>query len=190
MEKRATDSVELQFDFGTFEGFNFRTQGAIDRILSANEVLTWDHDGAGEAEFWPSGDSPGVALVFQGKTSVTASELRDLDRLLGELGEDSEANYLRIHFALGIRGGDLAALTGAEVEDQLFHVFIGTSFMDLRREAAFELFEVYYPDEYEVWEKSTCDGLIFDEDRFLDSPSFSTEEVTLGDRKALIVAPQ
>ena len=84
----------------------------------------------------------------------------------------------------------LASLTAAEVEDQLVHVFLGTSLIDLRREAAFELFEVYYPDEYEVWEKSTCDGLIFDEDRFLDSPSFATEEVAFGDRKALIVAPQ
>jgi hypothetical protein len=59
----------------------------------------------------------------------------------------------------------------------------------LRRQAAHELFELYYPEEYAVWEKSVCDGLIFDIDRFLGSPSFSVEEA-VGDEKALIVAPQ
>ena len=36
-------------DLGTFEGFNFREQCAIERILSANEVIEWDHDKKGEA---------------------------------------------------------------------------------------------------------------------------------------------
>ena len=60
----------------------------------------------------------------------------------------------------------------------------------MRKEAAYELFETFYPDEYRVWEKSTCDGLIFDTDHFLDSPGFSVDEVKLGETKALIVAPQ
>jgi len=62
--------------------------------------------------------------------------------------------------------------------------------LDLRKEAAFELFELYYPEEYRVWEQSHCDGLIFDPDQFLDSPGFSVEEITLSNRKALIVATQ
>ena len=190
MENSETRVCELQFNLGTFEGFNFRKQSAIDRSLSADEVLAWDHDNNGEAEFWPSGDSAGVALIFKGKTSVTASELRDLDRLLDELGGDSDESFLRIHIAQDRHGGCLASLSGRDVEDQSAHFFIGSSFMDLQREAAFELFEHYYPDEYAVWEKSTCDGLIFDEDRFLDSPSFSTEELVFGDKKVLIVAPQ
>ena len=37
---------------------------------------------------------------------------------------------------------------------------------------------------------STCDGLIFDTDRFLDSPAFWVEEVNLGDEVALLVASQ
>jgi hypothetical protein len=192
MEKEnvATKISELQFNLGTFEGFNFKEQSAIDHILTADEVMAWDHDTAGEAEFWPSGDSPGVALVFEGKTSVTASELRELDRLLDELGGDSDENFWRIHCAQESHGKELDSLSGSDVEDQDSHFFIGTSFIDLRKEAAFELFELYYPEAYAVWEKCTCDGLIFDEDRFLDSPSFGTEELTFGGQKVLIVSPQ
>lgn len=180
----------LHFDLGTFEGFNFRDDGAIDRILSAQEVVEWDHDALGEAEFWPSGDHAGVALVFKWQTAVTASQLLALDRVLADLGDDSTLNCLRVHHAVGCCGYDLASLTVEQVEDQCLHVFEGTSFLDLRKEAAFELFELYYPDEYRVWEKSQCDGLIFDQDRFLDSPTWSVEEVQLGDTKALIVAAQ
>ena len=38
-------------DLGTFEGFNFRDQAAIMRRLTAEDVVNWDHDGDGEAEF-------------------------------------------------------------------------------------------------------------------------------------------
>ena len=76
------------------------------------------------------------------------------------------------------------------MEDQRLHIFFGSNFLDLRREAAYELFELYYPDEYAVWEKNLCDGLIFDTDRFLDSPCFFTEETHLGDGAVLLVAPQ
>ena len=190
MENTARKTTELQFDLGTFEGFNFRDQSAIDGILTADQVVNWDHDQNGEAEFWPSGDSPGVALVFKGKTSVTVSEILELDRLLGELGGDSDENFLRIHCAQETNGNDLYVLTVSDVEDQFTHISIGTSFIDLRKEAAFELFELYYPEAYAAWEKCNCDGLIFDEDRFLDSPSFSTEELTFGDQKVLLVSPQ
>jgi hypothetical protein len=180
-------TVALHFDLGTFEGFNFRHQGAIDRVLTAEEVVNWEHDAHGEAEFWPSGDHPGVALLFNHRTAVSGSELQALDTLLLELGDDSDGNFLRIHHAVNCGGYALAALTVEQIEDQPLHVFEGPSFLDLRRQAAFELFELYFPDEYRVWEKSLCDGLIFDEDRFLDSPSWHVEEIELGDTKALIV---
>jgi hypothetical protein len=53
MEKEnvATKISELQFNLGTFEGFNFKEQSAIDHILTADEVMAWDHDTEGEAEF-------------------------------------------------------------------------------------------------------------------------------------------
>jgi hypothetical protein len=97
---------------------------------------------------------------------------------------------LRIHYAVSVCGDDLATLTRDQLEDLPLHIFEGDSFLDLHKEAAFELFELYYPEEYRVWEKSQCDGLIFDRDRFLGSPCFSVEEVELGDLKALIVAAQ
>ncbi len=179
---------QIQFNLGTFEGFNFRSQSAISQILTAAEVVGWDHDQQGEAEFWPAGDRPEVALLFAHRNSVTASELFDLDRLLGELGGDCAVNFLRIHHAVNIRGADLAGLSGQGIEDQCLQVFLGSNFTDLRREVAYELFELYYPEEYRIWEKSTCDGLLFDTDRFLDSPVFSVEEVNLGDEVALLVA--
>lgn len=177
-------------DFGTFEGFNFRTQSAIDRALTAQEVVAWDHDRQGEAEFWPSGDSPEVALLFKHRSSVTASELLDLDRVLLELGDDSRASFLQIHYAVDICGAALQSLTAEKVQDNGLQVFYGTNFCDLRREVAYELFELYYPEAYQAWQASLCDGLIFDTDRFLDSPSLWVEEVELGGEVVLLVAAQ
>ena len=186
----ACAEAELHVDLGTFEGFSFRHDQAIDRNLTAAEVVGWDHDAAGEAEFWPSGDNEGVALVFSGRSAITAGELLALDALLEELGDDSTFNFLRIHHAVSSCGEDLASLTREQIEDLPIQVWEGTSFLDLRKEAAFELFELYYPEEYRVWEKSQCDGLIFDHDRFLDSPVFSVDEITMGGHKALIVLAQ
>ncbi len=180
----------LQFDLGSFEGFNFRESSAIDRVLTGDEVVNWDHDANGEAEFWPSGENAGVSLLFKDRSAVTGQDLLELDRVLQELGDDSTFNYLRIHHAVNGLGTYLNQLTGEQVEDQNIHVFEGDHFIGLRKDAAFELFELYYPEAYAAWEKSNCDGLIFDEDRFLDSPVWSVDEVEIGDRKALIVAPQ
>ena len=42
-------------------------------------------------------------------------------------------------------------------------------------------------DAYEAWKSSRCDGVIFDTDRFLDSPMFRVAEVRLGEQFAVIV---
>ena len=183
-------TIALQFDLGTFEGFNFKEDSAIARNLTAEEVVNWDHDAKGEAEFWPSGDNAGVAMLFKGQASVTCTELLDLDRVLLELGNDSFINYVRIHHEMNTQGTYLKDLTGEQVDCQDIHIFEGTSFMDLRKNAAYELFELFYPEAYKMWEACQCDGLIFDTDRFLDSPVWSVEEIQNGDVKALIVAPQ
>ena len=57
--------MTLKHDLGTFEGFNFRDQAALDRNLTADEVLDWDHDGAGELEPVPT--KPQQQLVQGGK---------------------------------------------------------------------------------------------------------------------------
>ena len=74
MENTARKTTELQFDFGSFEGFNYQFQFAINERLTADHIVNWDHDQKGEADFWPSGDSPGVSLVFK-DTSVTAYDI-------------------------------------------------------------------------------------------------------------------
>lgn len=181
---------ELQFDLGTFEGFNFREQTAIYPNVSAQELIDWDHDAKGEAEFWPSGDHAGVSLLFREQNAVSGSELLALDKILSEFEDDSTGTILAIYYALRVCGLDLAQLTRDAVESENVHVFVGTSFCSLRTNAAYELFELYYPEVYAAWEKTPCDGLIFDTDVFLDSPSLSTEEVTIGEEKALLVSPQ
>lgn len=182
--------LSTRYELGTFEGFNFRDQSAIDRTLTADEVINWDHDRAGEAEFWPAGDHAGMAKVFEGRTSVTCSQLLALDGLLQSLGGDEIENFLKIHYAVNVQGLALDEVTAEQIDDLGLHLFRGSSLYDLRKDAAYELFEQYYPELYRVWEFTPCDGLRFDTDEFLDSPSWSVEEIELGDEKALIIVSQ
>ena len=189
MNTLETCTANLHFDLGTFEGFNFRDQSAIERTLTALEVVAWDHDTAGEAEFWPSGDHDGVATVFKGRTSITGPELLDLDRLLTELDSDEVEQFLRIYCAVRIHGLELAELTADQLDEFNLHIFRGTHFFEVRREAGYELFELYHPEAYRVWQTSHCDGLSFSPEDFLDSPCFSVVEVRLGDGVAVLVVP-
>lgn len=185
-----TDRHILQFDLGTFEGFSFRDSSAIEHILSAQEVIDWDHDRQGEAEFWPSGDHAGTFLLFRDQSSVTSSELLDLDRLLQKLEGESLENFIRIYHAITVCGYHLSNLSCDSIEELDLHIFLGQSFYDLHQQAAYELFELYYPEAYEVWERTRCDGLIFDPRVFLDSPSFFTQELSIPGTQVLLVSPQ
>lgn len=182
--------MTISHDLGEFEGFNFRDQAAIDRNLTADEVIDWDHDEAGEAEFWPAGDHAGVAAVFSRKSSITGSELQALDDLLTDLGNDDTATFLRIRYAIEDRGLDIHDLTADAVDDLTCYIFRGTNFGDLYREAGYELFETYYPELYAMWEKTPCDGLHFDPHDFLESPCFTLSEMTVGGEKWLLVCPE
>lgn len=180
-------SYELENDLGSFEGFNFRSQSAIYPNNTAQEVINWDHDAKGEAEFWPDGDHTGVSLVFRNKTAVCFSEIIALDKLISELGDEVES-YLKIAYMLE-DGYSICDLSSSDIEDENLHIFSGSSFVELTKEAAFELFELYFPEEYKVWEKSTCPGLNFDYERFLNGPEFSTSEYTWSNEKFLIIKP-
>lgn len=182
--------MKLNHDLGEFEGFNFREQAAIYPNITADDVINWDHDGEGEAEFWPAGDHSGVAALFDRRTAVTGGELQALDNLLTDLGSDDTGTFLRIRHAITDRGMDIQSVTAAEINDELCYTYRGTNFTDLYREAGYELFETYYPDLYALWEKSHCDGLHFDPVDFLESQSFSVTEITVGGEKWIIVHPQ
>lgn len=181
---------EIHFDLGMFEGFNFRHQSAMDRCLTATEIVAWDHNRQGEAEFWPDGHHAGVTLVFKDQGAVTASELLRLDRLLECMGTDALVNFVSIYYAVRVRGADLCELTTADLDDNSIYVFTGDCFYDLRKDAAHDLFELFYPEAYKLWDAHPCDGLMFDADCFLDSPQFYVEEIDLGEIKCVIVATQ
>lgn len=100
-------------------------------------------------------------------------ELLAPDRLLQNLGGDSSENQLRVPYAPNITGADLCGLEAGEVEDHSLHLFLRTNFKELRQEAAYELFELYHPDDFRVWDESTCDGLIFDMGRYTWTPRVS-----------------
>ena len=176
-------------NLGTFEGFNFREQGAIEKRLTMQDIVGWDHDAEGEAEFWPAGDCPALAKLFAGKSAVTRPELERVSALLEEVDGDDEETLLRLHHLVNLQGQSLDAVTAENIQDTNVHVFRGDCFIDVRKEAAYELFELYWPDLYAIWEKTPMDGLRFDTDHFLDSPSWLTEEIDLGTTRVLMVAP-
>lgn len=173
-------------DLGTFEGFNFRDQCAIERTLTADQVVNWDHDANGEAEFWPSGDDPLVKGIFDG--NVTASDLTTLAEFLSQLDGDRTESLLRIQFAIHVQGGDLTKLTVRELEDNQPMFFYGDTMSDARKEAAFELFETFWPDLYKAWNEDHAGILDFDWYSFVDSPLWAIHEVKLGDKAILMVA--
>ena len=182
--------TRLRFDLGTFEGFNLRTHSAIDRVFTAQEVVDWDCNQAGEVELRPSGDRPEVALIFGLGGSVSGGELLALDQALQHLDKDSIVEFLKIHYAANIAVGDLATWTPEELDDADVHVFVGSNVTDLRLEAARALFKRYWPQAHHVWKSDSCDWLIFDVERFLSSPKFMDERVKVGDQVALIVCRQ
>ena len=173
-------------DLGTFEGFNFREGCAIERILSADEVIHWDHDADGEGEFWPSGEDPLVKGLFDG--NVTASDLKKLVELLTQLDGDRTEDLLRIQFAIRLQGYDFASLTLQDLDDRPPTFFYGDTMIEARKEAAFELFETFWPDLYEAWNEDSAGILDFDWYAFIDSPIWTIHEVKLNNRAILMVA--
>lgn len=172
-------------DLGTFEGFSFRNQEAIFGEITAQEVIDWEHDVSGEAEFWPSGDSRLVAKIFQGQSAVTAFDLQHLESLLAT-GDDQE--LMSVYIALHENGGSIETLDADRVDElaSRYHVYAGATFCDLYEEALYDLFELYYPQEYKLATEGLCPFLQIDQD-VLRGPEFSTVELDFGDRKVLAV---
>ena len=180
---------QIKNDLGTFEGFNHRTQSAIYPNLTAQEVVDWDHDGEGEAEFWPHGDNSGVMQLFKGQDNVSGCTLLALDELLTQLDYCQYEQYARIYYALDIAGCDLHELAASDIKEQAqdIEIFIADNdHMSLIEEAAYYVLERYYPDEYEMIEKGHIPGLKFDADEFFYD-SWSTTELRIFDTNILIL---
>jgi hypothetical protein len=174
-------------NLGTFEGYNFRKASAIDRLLTAQQVIGWKHDQHGEAEFWPSGDVPLLNLLFPQK--VKGCDLEKTTALIQQMDTDAEDALLQICFACQAREVDLEDLTIEKLEDMRPHVFEADVFHDASRDAAHELFETYWPDLYQAWEKDTVGILRFDWEDFLDSGMWYTLEIRIKGRCLFLVAP-
>ena len=94
------ENLVIENDLGTFEGFNHRDQQAIFPNLTAQEMVDWDHDRHGEAEFWHSGDNAGIASILT-SGDIPVNDVIALDRLRSELGDDistlAKISYLTEH---------------------------------------------------------------------------------------------
>ena len=124
-------------ELGMFEGFSFRHQSAIDHCLTAEEVLNWDHDAQGEAEFWPDGSNFIVTKLLPG-TSFRADSLREVIRLFEEL--DGNEHELAKAVYLLDRGESLENITREAIDDAGLYVCGPGYFTDMEKEAAYELF--------------------------------------------------
>ena len=80
-------------------------------------------------------------------------------------------------------------LTAQEMDDVHPMIFYGATAMDARKEAAFELFETFWPELYKAWNEDSAGVLRFDWDDFIDSPIRATHEVRDGEQTILMVAP-
>lgn len=56
-------------DLGSFKGYSVSDDAAIMLLLTAADVVQWDHDKAGEALFWPSGDDRLVSEIISGNAT-------------------------------------------------------------------------------------------------------------------------
>jgi hypothetical protein len=175
---------------GTFEGLIFREPRAIERTLTAKDVIAWKHAADGEAVFWPSGDCPAMSLLFEDSATVTGRELRHIVDLLDAVGGDAEEMLLRLHVLVNLKRRELATVETSDIEDLNVHIFRGNCFRDLRKEAAYGLFERYWPELSALGDKIPLDGLRFETSDFLDSTLWQTEEIDLGRTNVVVVMPR
>ncbi len=174
---------------GVVEGCEDAERKAFFREMDLSEGREWDPEGQEDDESSLVRDLRALRVLFQGSHALDAKGMETALGLVAALDGDDLDSILRLHVLVNIQGMDLDAVTVAAMEELPLSTFRGENFHDVRREAAFELFQLYWPDLYAIWEKTPMDGLRFDVDAFLDSPSWVTEEVQLGSECVLLVMP-
>ncbi len=173
---------------GVVAGCEDAERKAFFREMDLSEGRQWDpEDQEGEDELSSVRDMRAMRVLFQGRHALDAKGMETAIQLVQAFDGDDLDSILRLHVLVNIQGMDLEAVTVAAMGDLPLSTFRGENFHDVRREAAFELFQLYWPDLYAIWEKTPMDGLRFDVDAFLDSPSWVTEEVQLGSECVLLV---
>ena len=178
-------------DLGTFDGYNLEHDKAIINI-SAADLILYDHELSGEAEFWPSGDNVGVKLVFEElsiKNRVTGEMLLDLKRIILEMGGPSLTNYAILHHAIHYNGETLETILASELLDLNLHVFHNEKFeskRELETRAAYELLELYYPKYFEIMNNPIA-GISFDAKHFLNCGLFGISIIKISDELTILV---
>lgn len=155
-----------------------------ERAFTASEII--ERGSCPDIEFRPAGDHPGVTLVFEGSEFVNPQDLRALIRLLHELGGDSPANFLKIHYAIHATGRPLHLLQVEQIHALDFSVYSGSDISALCIQAYAELMARFGPDarnaQYpEVPTKEPCEA-------GSTLPVLWAVPLTIGDASAVLLA--
>lgn len=182
---------EIENDLGMFEGFNFRNQAAIPKLLTAQEVINWDHDKQGEAEFWPHNNNELAATVFKtlGGKEVTANEIILVDKLL-ELEEYELVQVLAavddqgLHYCREKLEDNALEL----LDDYCFYHHSQTkeAFKSIKEESAWAYMEEHLPETYKILTEAHIPGLSFDPFEFFEDCCIRYFEVKIDDTEHII----
>ena len=92
---------------------------------------------------------------------------RQVSRIIEEL-ENSPHELVKAIYLVD-RGEALTGIGRDAIDDSFLYAFgPDSSFISLEREAAYELFETFWPDTYRLWEGNSVPGLRFDPEDFLN----------------------
>jgi hypothetical protein len=166
-------------DFGTFYGGHWPTEyQPLDNPVWPDTIMNWDECDQGEAVFWPAGDRPEMGLLFDEDRPLKKEELTVLSHLFDLLGGDTTENFLRIRHAQRTFDAGLHELTMEMVTALVVHITVGDDAGKARRRMQAELQMRYRLDaEGDVLKSVT------------DSPDWRIEELSVGEKTALVVAP-
>ena len=177
----------LRYHFGTFKGAYWPTDHCwFENPVSTSEILDWDRDDQGEAEFWPTGDKPEMTVLFDTDNRIIRKEeIQGLANLLDHLGGDSPENYLRIRHATRRLRLSLNELPRQALEMLPLHIFVGATLAKAQDRAVADL-SVRYRDI--PWQGPASDPRSF-LDQYRNDPAWGLETVAFGDKVALLVWP-
>lgn len=97
----------------------------------------------------------------------------------------ASASFRKAIYLKQNNGLELKDITREATDDSCLYIFGPGFFSDLKKEAAWELFEQFHPEAYKLVESWTIPGLDFDEEQFLNS--FSTLELKTKENKGYVV---